>query len=105
MIRYNGTYYLFFTSSGGNITCFSSASLTTGYASVALSQSWGSGLESPGPVHLGGSNFRIYLDAQGLGYYHSESTTGPAGPWTAKQLLTGPWIPQHGNVTALLQGG
>lgn len=77
----------------------STASLTSGYS---ITQSgnwagWGQPHEGESIISTGGNNWRIYLDAQGDGYYYSDSTDNGA-TWSAKTLITAPYTVQHGTV-------
>ncbi len=80
------------------IIVLTSTSLTSGYI-VAHSgdwASWGSALEGPSLLQVDSSTWRIYFDKYTqLGIYYSESTDSRA-TWSAKALITSPFIPSHG---------
>lgn len=80
-------FYLFYKNENSRyIELAVSGQLTTGYAITESGDwaGWGTPLEGPSVIMVAPNIWRIYLDAQGNGIYHSESTAGLAGPWSAK---------------------
>lgn len=77
----------------------STSTPTSGYTVTKSGDwaSWGCNLEGQSIISTGGTNRRIYLDALGAGYYHSESTDNGA-TWNSRALVTAPFTPAHGTV-------
>jgi hypothetical protein len=95
IIYRDGTYYLWYVNDHGvagadsTIEYASSSSLTSGYTVIESGDwaGWGHPREGESLVHLGGSNWRIYLQTQLGAMYWSESYDNWQ-TWTGKVLLT-----------------
>ena len=100
IIRLDGLYVLWFKDENLKYVEYATSSSLTGDYTLKGSgdfEGWGKSLEGPALVKLPGGDLRIYLDHQGGGYYHSESTDGGV-TWSAKQPVTAPFTMQHGTV-------
>jgi hypothetical protein len=87
LVLVSGTYYLYYAHLGSgtnNVTRASSATVTGTYAEIDQPFTT---REGPCPVNMGGSNWRIWLDALGAGQYFADTSGGISGSFGSQ---TGP---------------
>ena len=105
MVKIGGTYFLWYKNESTKyLEIVSSTSLTSGYTQfksgdwAGFNSSTGqSSMEGPSLLNMGGSNWTLFMDANGNGIYSAKSTNNWAS-WTTPALIS-PEVPiQHGTV-------
>lgn len=100
MVKVGSTYNIWYKRDDTKfIEYMSSSSLTSGYTVTKSGDwaGWGSNMEGPVVVFMGGQNWRIYIDHDGAGIYHSESNNNWA-TWNTRSLITAPYTVVNGGI-------
>lgn len=100
------TFHMFTAGQGTNTSLiyYRTATSLTGTWTLQSNPVIPAGFEAPQPIWLGGNNYMLQLDFQGLGYFYCLSTTGIAGPWSRPAAVNAPFIAEQGSFTPMPTG-